>query len=217
MIDCPTLIAQIREKRVEQHMAMQNIRMMRSKPREEDPNVNMMLRSGAATREDKWKLTKDSARVCKETYLEARKSFMEVSIPGSKDPPQPERDPSMLTTFLETCMKFLHDNRAVKGLQELITRYVGSSEHHMVQKLGKHASRIGLEMRLTAQIGNYEMDQIILDLGLDENVLPKQTWECMGKPTLQWSPIQLWMVNQQKILPMGRLQGITIDIEGTST
>jgi len=32
------------------------------------------------------------------------------------------------------------------------------------------------------QIGEYEMDQVILDLGLDANVLPKQTWEHMGGP-----------------------------------
>jgi len=67
-----------------------------------------------------------------------------------------------------------------------------------------------------AQISDYEMDQIILDLGLDANMLPKETWECMGRPTLQWSPIQLRMVNQKRILPMGRLQGVTVDIEGTS-
>jgi len=30
-------------------------------------------------------------------------------------------------------------------------------------------------MRLTALIGEYEMDQVILDLGSEENVLPKQT------------------------------------------
>lgn len=38
----------------------------------------------------------------------------------------------------------------------------------------------------------------------------------MGRPTLQWSPIQLRMENQQKIIPMGRLQGVTIDIKGAS-
>ena len=72
-------------------------------------------------------------------------------------------------------------------------------------------------MQLLTHIGDYEMDQVILDLGSDANVLPKQTWERMGKPTLQWSPIQLWMENQQKVLPMGRLQGITVDIDGAST
>ena len=51
-------------------------------------------------------------------------------------------------------------------------------------------------MRLTPQIGEYEMDQGILDLGSDANVLPKKTCEWMGRPILQWSLIQLRMVNQ---------------------
>ena len=86
----------------------------------------------------------------------------------------------------------------------------------MVRKLGKHTLRTGREMRLTAQIGEYEMDQVILDLELDTNVLPKQKRECMGRAMLQWSPIQSQMANQQKILPMGRLQWVTVDIEGAS-
>ena len=60
------------------------------------------------------------------------------------------------------------------------------------------------------------MDQVILDLGSDAIVLLKQTWEGMGRPMLQWSPIQLRMGNQQKIIPMGQLQGVTVDIEATS-
>ena len=72
-------------------------------------------------------------------------------------------------------------------------------------------------MRLTVHIGDYEMDQVIFYLSLDANILPKQTWEHIGKPPLQWSPIQLRMANQQKILPMGRLQGITVDLDGAST
>ena len=59
------------------------------------------------------------------------------------------------------------------------------TELWVVQKLGKHASHTGWEMRLTTQIGDYEMDQIILDLDLNANVNPKQTWECMGRPALQ--------------------------------
>ena len=109
------------------------------------------------------------------------------------------------------------DSKAVKGLQELITRCVRSGEPRIVWKLGKHALHTRREMRLTTQRGEYEMDQVILDLGLDTNVLPKQTWEGMGRPMLQLSPIQLRMANQQKILPMGRLQGVTVDIEGATT
>ena len=72
-------------------------------------------------------------------------------------------------------------------------------------------------MRLTTQIADYEMDQVILDLGSDMNVLPKQTWERMGRPALEWYPIQLRMANQQKIFPMGRLTGAIVDINSVST
>lgn len=60
-----------------------------------------------------------------------------------------------------------------------------------------------MKMRLSAQISKYEMNQVILDLGSDASVLPKKTWERMGKPARQWSLIQLRMANQQNILPMG--------------
>jgi len=116
--------------------------------------------------------------------MEAKKNFTEASTSGSKDQLESEMNPSMLTTFLETCMKLLRDNKEIKELQELVTRCVGSRELHVVQKLGKHALRTGREMRLTAQIGEYEMDQVILDLRSDANVLPKQTWEHMGRPAL---------------------------------
>jgi len=150
--------------------------------------------------------------------MEAKKSFADASTLGSKDRLEPEMDPSMLTTFLETCMMLLCNNKAVKGLQELINRCTGTmqGEPHVVWKLKKHTTQTGREMRLTVQIGEYEMDQVILDQGSDANGLPKQTWERMGSPTLQWSPIQLQMANQQKIHSMGRLQGITIDIKGVS-
>jgi len=85
----------------------------------------------------------------KETFMEAKKNFMEASTSGSKDQLAPEMDPSMLTTFLETCMKLLPDNRVVKKLQELINRCMGPGEPHVVCKLRKHATRTGREMRLT--------------------------------------------------------------------
>lgn len=59
MIDCLTLIAQMHEKGVLQPTPMQNIQMMRFEPREEDPNVNMILRSGATMGEDKGKQPKE--------------------------------------------------------------------------------------------------------------------------------------------------------------
>ena len=40
------------------------------------------------------------------------------------------------------------------------------------------------ELRMTTQIGDYDMDYIILDLGSDVNILTTQTWESMNKPQL---------------------------------
>jgi len=54
--------------------------------------------------------------------MEENKSFVEASTLGSRDKPVQEMDPSMLMTFLETCMKLLRDSKVVKGLQELINR-----------------------------------------------------------------------------------------------
>lgn len=116
--------------------------MMRFEPCEDDPNVNMMLRSGTIMGEDKGKQTEESMWVhkaptkeyefviecTKDTFMEAKKSFVEASTLGSKDQLEPRMDPSMLTTFLETCMKLLRDKKAVKGLQKLITRCAGSGE-----------------------------------------------------------------------------------------
>jgi len=39
------------------------------------------------------------------------------------------------------------------------------------------------------------MVQVILVLGSDANIFPKQAWERMERPALQWSPIKLKTVN----------------------
>ena len=57
------------------------------------------------------------------------------------------------------------------------------------------------------------MGDIIQDLGSEVNVLPKRTWEAMGEPQLGYSPIQLMLENQHKVVPLGILKGIPIDID----
>jgi len=75
----------------------QNIQMMRSEPREDDPSVNIMIRTGIATGEDKGKHPEENGWVrkatkkevgfnlskAKETFMEAKKSFAEASLSGS--------------------------------------------------------------------------------------------------------------------------------------
>lgn len=72
-------------------------------------------------------------------------------------------------------------------------------------------------MRFIAQIREYDMDQVILDLEFDANLLPKGTWELLGRPKLQWSLIKLRMAKQQNIIPMGRLPSIIVEIKGIWT
>ena len=52
----------------------------------------------------------------RETFMEEKKSFAKASNSGSQDKPAEEMDPSMLTTFVETYMKLMHDIKAMKGL-----------------------------------------------------------------------------------------------------
>ena len=61
----PTLIVRLCEKGVLQPPLTQNLQMMRSEPCEEDPNVNMILRSGMTMGDDKRKHPEESTWVRK--------------------------------------------------------------------------------------------------------------------------------------------------------
>ena len=61
------------------------------------------------------------------------------------------------------------------------------------------------------------MDYIILDLGSDVNILTRQTWESMNKLQLDWSPIQLRLANRSRVLPIGRLTQVPVEVEGLRT
>lgn len=110
--------------------------MMRHELREENPDVNIVLQSGIKIADDKGKQLEECTWVykaptkepkfdlehAKEAFMEAKSSFFNASTSRSKERPKLEMDPSMLTMFLETCMKLSHDNKAINGFQELINR-----------------------------------------------------------------------------------------------
>jgi len=48
----------------------------------------------------------------------------------------------------------------------------------------------------------FQIRDTMLNLGSDVNILPRKTWEAMGKPQLKYSPIELRMANQYYILPI---------------
>ena len=72
-------------------------------------------------------------------------------------------------------------------------------------------------MRINIQIGDYEVDFVILDLGSDVNILTKHTWKLMGKPTLGWSPVQLRLANQAKVQPIGCVSNLFVDFQCMKT
>jgi hypothetical protein len=86
----------------------------------------------------------------------------------------------------------------------------------LVHKLSKKR-RKNKELHLKSQIGEYDIDYVVLDLGSKVNVRTKKTWALMGKPKLIYSPIRLWMVNQQDVSPFGRLEHVPVDIDRVRT
>jgi len=67
---------------------------------------------------------------------------------------------------------------------------------------------------LSGKIGEYDVNNVILDFGSDMNVLPKNTWEMMGKSNLIWSPVKLRFENNHKIVSIGRLTGVPMNLDG---
>jgi hypothetical protein len=53
-----------------------------------------------------------------------------------------------------------------------------------------HKKRTNAEFRFSAYVIDYDIENVMLDLGSDINVLPKQTWERMGRPNILWSSVQ---------------------------
>jgi hypothetical protein len=111
----------------------------------------------------------------------------------------------------------MKDETALNTLYDMIDHCTQGRETPIAQRVVNqvlHRKRTNGEFRFSAQIGEYDVDNVILDLGSDVNFLPKKTWEMMGKPKLVWSHVQLRLVNQHKIVLIGRLTGVPVNIDG---
>ena len=71
-----------------------------------------------------------------------------------------------------------------------------------IHKISKKR-RTNKELQRNAHNGEYAIDYVVLDLGLEVNVMTKQTWALMGKPKLIYYPIRLCMANKQAVSPFG--------------
>jgi hypothetical protein len=112
--------------------------------------------------------------------------------------PKEGKEVSKLMEFLYTCIKLIQDERIVQELQNLIRQYeLGKIDpllNRAVHQIGKKR-RTNKELNFNAQIGEYEIDYVVLDLGSEFNVMTKQTWALVGKPKMIYSPIRIRMAN----------------------
>jgi hypothetical protein len=65
---------------------------------------------------------------------------------------------------------------------------------------------------LEAQLDDFEIRDVMLELGSNVNILPIKTLEALGKPQLVYFPIQLRMENQYYIFPVQRLENVDVDV-----
>ena len=96
---------------------------------------------------------------------------------------------SKLKSFLSSFLALIQDKYVVSKLQALIGETPVESQPKIWVNQVKNKFKSGRELRMSAQIGYYDMDYIILDLGSDVNIMTQRTWESMGNPCLEWSPI----------------------------
>jgi hypothetical protein len=133
---------------------------------------------------------------------------------------QPKEQLSTIKYFLHSCIKMLSDNSSVKILQTILEKSSSEMEQKPELKTVNHLHTRRMksrEFRLNDNIGDFNMGDIILDLGSKVNILPKTTWKCMGEPTLGYSTFQLNLANQHRVLPLGRMKGVIVDLDGVHT
>ena len=128
----------------------------------------------------------------KEVFLKVRQDFVDtnsLSTPGQvrsipKRFEQLIRKPPMknVREFFKICLALIHYKDEVAELTTLIDE---TKEDLRPNKRVNHIRRklkTGRELRMIVQIGDYDMDYIILDIGSDINILTRHTCEIMNKP-----------------------------------
>jgi hypothetical protein len=100
-------------------------------------------------------------------------------MPQAFDPsasPTERKEVRKLMECLCTCVKLIQDKSDVQELQDLIKQYeIGKIDpllNRAVHQIGKRR-RTNKELHLHAQIGEYEIDYMVLNLGSEVNVMTK--------------------------------------------
>jgi hypothetical protein len=100
--------------------------------------------------------------------------------------------------FLYNCINLIKDEKVVQELQHLVRQYeIGRIDPMLSRDVNQvsRKRRTNKELHLSAHIGDYDVDYVVLDLGSEVNFMMKQTCTLMGKTRLIYSPISLRMDN----------------------
>jgi len=76
---------------------------------------------------------------------------------------------------------------------------------------------MGNKFNMKVEIGSYDMDGVMLDMGSNINILLNKYLDYMGKQNLVWFPIQFRSAKQYKIYPFGRLEKVEVKINEVNT
>jgi hypothetical protein len=76
-------------------------------------------------------------------------------------------------------------------------------ERH-IGRIQKWKQRSKWEFRINTHITDYKINDVMLDLRSNINILPKETWEAMGKPKLVYFPLNfIWTIKIVSTLLVG--------------
>jgi hypothetical protein len=129
----------------------------------------------------------------------------------------PSEQVSNLRNVLVYFFKILNAKSYLQVVQNMLEKCNARKEGMKIVNQFRRKRRTSRKFRLNANIVDFNMGDIILDLGSEFNVLPKKTWEAMGEPQSGYSPIQLKLANQHKVVPLIILKGIPVDIDSIRT
>jgi hypothetical protein len=99
---------------------------------------------------------------------------------------------SNLKNFLEYCFKLINDKNAMDLFKNMLEKYSIEEEVGIKPKKINRVHRkkkTSREFILNANIGDFNMGNVILDLGSYVDIFPKKSWEEMGEPTIGYSNI----------------------------
>lgn len=68
----------------------------------------------------------------------------------------------------------------------IISAHLLERPSHRIQRKRR---RTGREFKLDAVVDGYKIKDVMLDFRSDVHILPKKSWEAMGKPKPVYSPI----------------------------